>query len=175
MVQKRNAGRSRPMGEEIGNFTWETYFSLSTMPADVQSRFWSRNLPCFCGHALNCVFRYCLISLGDAVCGTVPSLYWSRAAAMCALSSFSELQNIARHRSREEIKSRMEKTLLNNGRIKRAQGSRKFLKRRRETWKLDFFYYNLTLTLTCDRRLQRLTGYRGFCLTHHSSVSIKTI
>ena len=120
MVKKRNAGRSRPMGGEIGKFTWETYLSLSTVPADVQGKFWSRNIPCFGGHALNCVFRYCLISLGDAVCGIVPSLYWSRAAAMCALSSFSELQNITRHRPKEEIKS-----LLKNHRIKQAQMSSK--------------------------------------------------
>ena len=39
---------------------------------------------------------------------------------MCALSSFSELQNITRHRSKEEIKS-----LLKNHRIKQAQMSSK--------------------------------------------------
>ena len=39
---------------------------------------------------------------------------------MCAISSFSELQNITRHRSKEEIKS-----LLKNHRIKQAQMSSK--------------------------------------------------
>ena len=87
-----------------------SYFSLSTVPAGVQDRFWSRNFPCFCGHASNCVFRYCLISFGDAVYGIVASLYWSRAAAMWALSSFSEQQNITRHSSKKEKKFRLKKT-----------------------------------------------------------------
>ena len=69
-----------------------TYPSLSNAAAGVHGRIWSLNLPRCWAYGLNCVFRYCLISFGDAQCGIVPSLYWSRAAAMWALSSFSELQ-----------------------------------------------------------------------------------
>lgn len=69
-----------------------TYSSLSSTAAGAQGRVWSLNFPRCWELGLNCVFRYCLISFGDAQCGMVPSLYWSRAAAMWALSSFSELQ-----------------------------------------------------------------------------------
>ena len=68
------------------------YPSLSNAAAGVHGRIWSLNFPRCWEHGLNCVFRYCLISFGDSQCGIVPSLYWSRAAAMWALSSFSELQ-----------------------------------------------------------------------------------
>ena len=122
-----------------------SYFSLSTVPAGVQDRFWSRNFPCFCGHASNCVFRYCLISFGDAVYGIVASLYWSRAAAMWALSSFSEQQNITRHSSKEEKKFRLKKTTQKNS-----------LKLRREYRNMEAEHF---FSHTWDTSLQRLFFY----------------
>ena len=71
------------------------YLCVSTNAAGILP--WS--FPCCCGHALNCVSRYCLISFDSAQCGVVPSLYWSSAAAIWALTSFSELQITTRESS----------------------------------------------------------------------------
>ena len=68
------------------------YFSLSTMAAGSHWRILSCSFPCSREHTLNCVCRYCLISFDTAQYGIVLSLYWSSAAAIWALSSFSELQ-----------------------------------------------------------------------------------
>lgn len=92
-----------------------TYPSLSNTAAGVQGRIWSLNLPRCWGDGLNCVFKYCLISFGDAQCGMVPSLYWSRAAAMWALSSFSELQITTRDNPTRESLPLNETRIQNYG------------------------------------------------------------
>ena len=86
-------------------FVWKIgpYPSLSNAAAGIQGNVRPLNFPCCWVRGLNCSFRYCLISPDERQWGIVPSLYWSRAAAMWALSSFSELQMTTRDTSEKEF------------------------------------------------------------------------